>query len=147
MTRDSALQVAVCAGGLGTRIATGSRSEGRAGVTAGGAPGPQLQYLVDRPSREFLGDRRGRPERRPALLLPAHRRLRLALGNYSASRVLACPPVGSAYLVCHPALARQVQADLRLFDRTGLVYERVRTAMGNGMASAAHQDHRRQRPR
>ena len=51
------------------------------------------------------------------------------------------------YLVCHPALARQVQADLRLFDRTGLVYERVRTAMGNGMASAAHQVHRRQRPR
>jgi len=31
------------------------------------------------------------------------------------------------------------------FDRTGLVYERVRTAMGNGLASAAHADHRRQR--
>ena len=49
-----------------------------------------------------------------------------------------------AYVVCHPA-ARQVLTDFRLFDRTGLVYERVRTAMGNGLASAAHTDHRRQR--
>ena len=49
-----------------------------------------------------------------------------------------------AYVVCHPALARQVLTDFRLFDRTGLVYA-VRTAMGNGLASAAHQDHRRQR--
>ena len=47
--------------------------------------------------------------------------------------------------MCHPGLARQVLTDFRLFDRTGLVYERVRTAMGNGLASAAHQDHRRQR--
>jgi cytochrome P450 len=38
-----------------------------------------------------------------------------------------------------------VLTDLRGFDRTGLIYERVRTAMGNGLASAAHQDHRRQR--
>ena len=50
-----------------------------------------------------------------------------------------------AYVVCHPGLARQVLTDFRLFDRTGLVYERVRTAMGNGLASAAHTDHRRQR--
>jgi cytochrome P450 len=48
-------------------------------------------------------------------------------------------------VVCHPGLARQVLTDFRAFDRTGLVYERVRTAMGNGLASAAHQDHRRQR--
>ena len=47
--------------------------------------------------------------------------------------------------MCHPGLARQVLTDFRLFDRTGLVYERVRTAMGNGLASAAHTDHRRQR--
>jgi pentalenene oxygenase len=51
----------------------------------------------------------------------------------------------SAYVVCHPALARQVLTDLRGFDRTGPVYERVRTAMGNGLASAAYRDHRRQR--
>jgi hypothetical protein len=38
-----------------------------------------------------------------------------------------------------------VLTDLREFDRTGLVYERVRTATGNGLANAAHQDHRRQR--
>jgi pentalenene oxygenase len=38
-----------------------------------------------------------------------------------------------------------VLTDLRGFERTGLVYERVRTAMGNGLASAAHRDHRRQR--
>jgi cytochrome P450 len=50
-----------------------------------------------------------------------------------------------AYVVCHPDLARQVLTDLRGFDRTGLVYQRVRTAMGNGLASAAHRDHRRQR--
>jgi cytochrome P450 len=50
-----------------------------------------------------------------------------------------------AGVVCHPSLARQVLTDLRGFDRTGLVYERVRTAMGNGLASTAHQDHRRQR--
>ena len=36
-----------------------------------------------------------------------------------------------------PGPGSQVQAVLRLFDRTGLVYERVRTAMGNGMVSAA----------
>ena len=30
-------------------------------------------------------------------------------------------------------------------DRTGLGYERVRTAIGNGLATAAQQDHRRQR--
>jgi pentalenene oxygenase len=42
----------------------------------------------------------------------------------------------SAYVVCHPGLARQVLTDFRLFDRTGLVYERVRTAIGNGLASA-----------
>ena len=50
-----------------------------------------------------------------------------------------------AYVVCHPDLARQVLTDLRGLDRTGLVYDRVRTSMGNGLASAAHQDHRRQR--
>jgi len=50
-----------------------------------------------------------------------------------------------AFVICHPDLARQVLTDLRGFDRTGTVYERVRTAMGNGLASAAHRDHRRQR--
>jgi pentalenene oxygenase len=41
-----------------------------------------------------------------------------------------------AYVVCHPGLARQVLTDFRLFDRTGLVYEQVRTAMGKGLILA-----------
>jgi pentalenene oxygenase len=76
-------------------------------------------------------------QRRPLALLdslPAH-------GDLVEIRLGPRP----AYVVCHPALARQVLTDLRGFDRTGLVYARVRTAMGNGLASAAHSDHRRQR--
>jgi cytochrome P450 len=76
-------------------------------------------------------------QRRPLALLdslPAH-------GDLVEVRLGPRP----AYVVCHPGLARQVLTDLRGFDRTGLVYERVRTAMGNGLASAAHADHRRQR--
>jgi cytochrome P450 len=76
-------------------------------------------------------------QRRPLALLgslPAH-------GDLVEIRLGPRP----AYVVCHPGLARQVLTDLRGFDRTGLAYERVRTAMGNGLASAAHADHRRQR--
>ena len=50
-----------------------------------------------------------------------------------------------AFVVCHPDKARQVQTDFRGFDRTGLVYDRVRMAMGNGLATVRQQDHRRQR--
>ena len=76
-------------------------------------------------------------QRRPLALLdslPAH-------GDLVEIRLGPRP----AYVICHPDLARQVLTDLRGFDRTGLVYDRVRTAMGNGLASAAHTDHRRQR--
>jgi pentalenene oxygenase len=76
-------------------------------------------------------------QRRPLALLdslPAH-------GDLVQIRLGPRP----AYVVCHPGLARQVLTDLRGFDRTGLAYERLRTAMGNGLGSAAHQDHRRQR--
>jgi pentalenene oxygenase len=76
-------------------------------------------------------------QRRPLALLdslPAH-------GDLVEIRLGPRP----AYVVCHPDLARQVLTDLRGFDRTGPVYDRIRTAMGNGLASAAHQDHRRQR--
>jgi pentalenene oxygenase len=76
-------------------------------------------------------------QRRPLALLdslPAH-------GDLVEVRLGPRP----AYVVCHPGLARQVLTDLRGFDRTGLAYERLRTAMGNGLGSAAHQDHRRQR--
>ena len=50
-----------------------------------------------------------------------------------------------AFVLCHPDLARRVLTDFRGFDRAGLGYERVRAAMGNGLATAAYQDHRRQR--
>ena len=76
-------------------------------------------------------------QRRPLALLdslPAH-------GDLVEIRAGRRP----AYVVCHPGLARQVLTDFRTFDRTGLVYERIRSAMGNGLASAGHQDHRRQR--
>src|SRR5437588_9568242 len=69
-------------------------------------------------------------QRRPLALLdslPAH-------GDLVEIRLGPRP----AYVVCHPGLARQVLTDFRLYDRTGLVYERVRTAMGNGLASAAY---------
>ena len=45
--------------------------------------------------------------------------------------------VAPAYVACHPGLARQVLTDMRGFDRTGLVYEQVRTAMGNSLVGAA----------
>src|SRR5579864_2062606 len=50
-----------------------------------------------------------------------------------------------AFVLCHPDLARRVLTDFRGFDRAGRGYERVRAAMGNGLATAGHQDHRRQR--
>jgi pentalenene oxygenase len=50
-----------------------------------------------------------------------------------------------AFVACHPDLARRVLTDLRGFDRTGMLYDRLRDAMGNGLATAAHSDHRRQR--
>ena len=48
-------------------------------------------------------------------------------------------------VVCDPVLAHEVMTDLRTYDRTGAVYDRVRRAMGNGVATARHADHRRQR--
>jgi cyclooctatin synthase len=50
-----------------------------------------------------------------------------------------------AFVLCHPELARQVLTDFRTFDRTGPVYDKVRLAMGNGLATARSEDHRRQR--
>lgn len=50
-----------------------------------------------------------------------------------------------AFVLCHPELAHRVLTDFRGFDRTGPVYDKVRQAMGSGVATVAHQDHRRQR--
>ena len=48
-------------------------------------------------------------------------------------------------VVCDPRLAHEVLTDLRTYDRTGLVYDRVRRAMGAGVATSAYPEHRRQR--
>jgi pentalenene oxygenase len=50
-----------------------------------------------------------------------------------------------AYMVCDPALVHRVLTDFRAFDRAGMLYDRIRDAMGNGLATAAYRDHRRQR--
>jgi cytochrome P450 len=51
----------------------------------------------------------------------------------------------SAFVLCHPDLARQVLTDFRAYDRVGPIYDRVRRAMGAGLATARREDHRRQR--
>ena len=48
-------------------------------------------------------------------------------------------------VVCDPRLAHEVLTDLRTYDRTGPVYDRVRRAMGSGVATSAYPAHRRQR--
>ncbi|CAG7658553.1 cytochrome P450 [Actinacidiphila bryophytorum] len=50
-----------------------------------------------------------------------------------------------AYVACHPDVAHEVLTDFRRFDRTGPVYDKVRQAMGAGLATAGYHDHRRQR--
>ncbi|MYW04875.1 cytochrome P450 [Streptomyces sp. SID3343] len=50
-----------------------------------------------------------------------------------------------AFVLCHPELAKQVMADGRTFDRIGPLYEGSRAALGNGLATCPHADHRRQR--
>ncbi|MFB7475186.1 cytochrome P450 [Kitasatospora sp. NPDC056184] len=45
----------------------------------------------------------------------------------------------------HPELLRQVYADDRTFDKGGPIYGRFREILGNGLATCAHADHRRQR--
>ena len=52
--------------------------------------------------------------------------------------------------MCHPGLACQVLTDFKGFGRTGLVYARIRTAMGGiGPDSACdgHHGNRNQEPR
>ncbi|MGW9208882.1 cytochrome P450 [Embleya sp. NPDC055664] len=50
-----------------------------------------------------------------------------------------------AFVLCHPEIARQVMSDGRTFDRVGPLYEGSRAALGNGLATCPHADHRRQR--
>lgn len=79
--------------------------------------------------------------------LPLHRDPLRFLAGLPAHGELVAIGVGpsSAVVVCDPGLAHQVITDLRTFDRVGLVYDRVRAAMGNGLATAVCAEHRRQR--
>lgn len=76
-----------------------------------------------------------------------HRRPTGFLGSLAAHGDLVEIRLGPrpAFVLCHPDLAHQVLTDFRSFDRTGAIYDRVRAAMGNGLATATHHDHRRQR--
>ncbi|UGY91120.1 cytochrome P450 [Streptomyces gobiensis] len=69
------------------------------------------------------------------------------LGSLSAHGDLVQIRLGRqpGFVACQSGVARQVLADLRTFDRSGPAYERVRKAIGDGLATAAHADHRRQR--
>ncbi len=103
-----------------------SADNGAAVLRAGAAPGawPVLGHV-------------------PALL----RRPLGLLGSLAAQGDLVEIRLGRrpAFVLCHPDLARQVLADFRTFDRTGPVYDRVRLAMGSGLATAGRELHRRQR--
>lgn len=48
-------------------------------------------------------------------------------------------------VVCDPALIRQVLLDDRVFDKGGPLFERGREALGNGLITCPHHDHRRLR--
>ncbi|WP_217547977.1 cytochrome P450 [Streptomyces sp. GbtcB6] len=49
------------------------------------------------------------------------------------------------YVVCHPELVSQVLLDDRTFDKGGVIFEKAREFVGNGLVSCPHADHRRQR--
>jgi cytochrome P450 len=95
-------------------------------ITVGRAPGgrPFLGHVaaLQRHPLEFLDS------------LPAH-------GDLVEIRLGSRP----AFVICHPDLARQVLTDFRTFDRAGLIYDRVRVAMGSGLATVGYSGHRRQR--
>ncbi|MER7762713.1 cytochrome P450 [Streptomyces sp. NPDC097619] len=50
-----------------------------------------------------------------------------------------------AYVPCHQDLLHQVLADDRTFDKGGLLYEKARDFLGNGLGACPHADHRAQR--
>ncbi|MFF7245022.1 cytochrome P450 [Embleya sp. NPDC008237] len=97
-------------------------SAARSGRAPGAWPGlGHLPHLLRAPLR-FLGS------------LPAY-------GDLVEIRLGPRP----AFVLCHPELARHVMADGRTFDRAGPLYEGSRAALGNGLATCPHGDHRRQR--
>ncbi|WP_424215733.1 cytochrome P450 (plasmid) [Streptomyces sp. BI20] len=50
-----------------------------------------------------------------------------------------------AYLVCTPALTREVLVNDAIFDKGGALVDRAREVLGNGVATCPHAVHRRQR--
>ncbi|MFF7888157.1 cytochrome P450 [Streptomyces sp. NPDC020794] len=49
------------------------------------------------------------------------------------------------YVTCSPELTQQVLLDDRTFDKGGLLFNRIREVLGNGLGTCPHSDHRRQR--
>jgi cytochrome P450 len=50
-----------------------------------------------------------------------------------------------AYVVCHPDLVHHILVQDRAFDKGGPLFDKLRKAVGNGLANCGHRDHRRQR--
>ncbi|MER7754178.1 cytochrome P450 [Kitasatospora sp. NPDC097643] len=66
--------------------------------------------------------------------LPAHGDLvRLKLGPLAV------------YVACHPDLVRRLLTEDRVYDKGGLVLDKAREVMGDGLATCPHAAHRRQR--
>ncbi|MFF7725715.1 cytochrome P450 [Streptomyces sp. NPDC008001] len=51
----------------------------------------------------------------------------------------------TVYVPTHPELLRRTLADDRTYDKGGKYYDKAREMAGNGIATCAHKDHRRQR--
>jgi cytochrome P450 len=95
-------------------------------LTIGSAPGalPLLGHALalGRTPLDFLAS------------LPAHGDLvRIKLGPWPA------------YVVCHPDLTHQILVADRTFDKGGPTYDKLRKAVGNGLGTCGHREHRRQR--
>ncbi|MFE0648031.1 cytochrome P450 [Streptomyces sp. NPDC059534] len=51
----------------------------------------------------------------------------------------------TVHVVSHPALVRRVLTDRGSFDRGGVLYDKVRAVLGNGLATCSNAEHRGQR--
>ncbi|MEU5217337.1 cytochrome P450 [Streptomyces sp. NPDC020807] len=49
------------------------------------------------------------------------------------------------HVVHEPALVRRILTDRHDFDRGGVLYDKIRAVLGNGLATCPHAEHRRQR--
>lgn len=51
-----------------------------------------------------------------------------------------------AYVVCEPGLVQQMLREPAVFDKGGMLFDRARQIVANGLATSAWADHQRQRP-